>query len=101
MFNDLEASGWYVEGGWYIPKTKFEIDLRYDSYTREENHPTSNPGDESRFKTATIGMQYHFNKKTRVNLEYSKRDFESDTTLVNNQYEGVKGRFAIQVTAIF
>ncbi len=101
MFNDLEASGWYVEGGWYIPKTKLEIDLRYDSYTREENHPTSVAGDESRYKTATIGMQYHFNKKTRLNMEYSNRNYESDTTAVNNQYEGVKGRFAIQVTAIF
>ena len=101
MFNDLEASGWYTEAGWFVPNTKIELQARYDSYTRDENHPTSNPGDQSRFKTATFGAQYHFNKKTRVTIEYANRNFESDTTAVNNQYEGVKGRFAIQVTAIF
>jgi hypothetical protein len=101
IFNDKEAQGGYIEGGWYIPNTKFEIDLRYDTYTRGENHPTSADSDESRFKTATIGMQYHFNKKTRVNMDYSNRNFESDTTAVNNNLEGVKGRFAVQLTAIY
>lgn len=100
-FNDLEASGWYVEGGWYIPNSNFELDLRYDSYVRDENHPTSAQGDESTFNTLTIGTQYHFNKKTRIGLEYSIRDFKSDTTAVNNHLEGVDGRIAIQVTAIY
>ncbi len=101
LFNNLEASGWYVEGGWYIPQTAWEIDLRYDYYKRDENHPTSATGDETEYKTWTIGTQYHFNKKTRVNMEYAARDFKSDTTAVNNQLDGVKGRFAIQLTAIF
>jgi predicted porin len=101
VFNDLKASGWYVEGGWYIPNTKFEIDLRYDSYTRDENHPTSAIGDESDFETWTIGTQYHFNKKTRVGLEYALRNYKSDTAAVNRQLDGVDGRLALQVTAIF
>jgi hypothetical protein len=29
-----EANGYYIEGGWYIPNTKWEIDLRYDVYNR-------------------------------------------------------------------
>lgn len=101
IFNDGEAEGYYVEGGWYIPDTNFEIDLRYDTYTRDEFHPTSAAGDETTFDTVTLGGQYHFNKKTRLNMEYSDRSNESDTTAVNNQQEGVGGRFALQVTHIF
>ncbi len=29
-----EANGYYLEGGYYIPGTKWEIDLRYDVYNR-------------------------------------------------------------------
>ena len=101
IFNDGEAEGFYVEGGWYIPNTNFEIDIRYDEYTRDENHPTSAADDETTFETVTLGAQYHFNKKTRLNIEYSDRTNESDTTAVNNQHEGVDGRFAVQVTHIF
>jgi hypothetical protein len=101
MFNDGEAAGYYVEGGWYIPDTKWEIDLRYDSYTRDEFHPTSASNDESTANNITLGTQYHFNKKTRVNAEYTSRDWESDTPAVNTQQKDVDGRFAIQVTHIF
>ena len=101
IFNNEEANGGYIEGGWYIGKTNFEIDLRYDTYTRGENHPTSAASDESTADNITLGGQYHFNKKTRVNLEYASRDFKSDTTAVNNQVKDVDGRFAIQVTHIF
>lgn len=109
LFNDLEAKGYYVEGGWYIPNTKWEIDLRYDSYTRDENFkqpPTSPatpsaPGDESTFDTTTVGAQYHFNKKTRMNVEYSMRDAKSDTKAIDNNVKGINDRFAIQVTHVF
>jgi len=101
IYNNEEADGWYLEGGWYIPGTKWELDLRYDTYTRGENHPTSAANDESTFDTVTVGVQYHFNRKTRLNLEYASRDNKSDTPAVDAQNEGVDGRFAIQVTAIF
>ncbi len=100
-YNDLDASGYYVDFGWYIPNSKFEIDLRYDSYTRDENHPKSKTGDETTFDTATIGMQYHFNKKARLNMEYSDRSNKSDTAAIDTQNKDVAGRFAIQVTTIF
>lgn len=100
-FNDKEADGYYVDFGYYIPNSKWEIDLRVDSYTRGENHQTSVAGDESTFDTTTIGAQYHINKKTRVNMEYSDRTFESDTTAVDNQLLGVKSRIAVQLTHIF
>ncbi|MFV1985546.1 MAG: porin [Thiohalomonadales bacterium] len=99
-FNDRDAQGYYLDFGWYIPNTKFEIDLRYDSYVRGQG-VVSATDDESTYDTATIGMQYHFNKKTRLNAEYSDRSFKSDTKNTNNQLEGVGGRLALQVTTIF
>ncbi len=101
VYNDEKASGYYLDFGWYIPNSKWELDLRYDSYTRGENHPTSAADDETRFLTSTVGAQYHINKKTRINMEYSMRDYESDTAAVEGQAKGVKDRFAIQLTHIF
>ena len=101
IFNNEEADGGYIEGGWYIANTNFEIDLRYDTYTRGENHKSSAANDESRADTITYGAQYHFNKKTRLNVEYADRDYESDTAAVEDQQKDVGGRFAIQVTHIF
>jgi len=103
LYNQEKADGYYVDLGWYIPGTNWEIDARYDSYTRGENHPnTPLTGDgDSTFDTITIGTQYHFNKKTRINIEYADRDFKSDAPVVNANLEGVGGRFAVQVTHIF
>ncbi|MGD8570030.1 MAG: porin [Gammaproteobacteria bacterium] len=101
IYNDEEASGYYVDFGWYIPGSNWELDLRYDSYTRGENHQASAANDESRFDTVTVGTQYHFNKKTRLNLDYASRSFESDTAPVDANLEGVKGRLALQLTHIF
>lgn len=101
VFNDLEASGYYVDFGYYIPGTNWELDVRYDSYTRDENHQASVVGDESTFVTTTLGAQYHFNKKTRLNMDYASRSFESDTNAVDYNLEGVKGRLALQLTHIF
>ena len=101
IFNNEEADGGYIEGGWYIANTNFEIDLRYDTYTRGENHPTSAANDESTADTWTLGGQYHFNKKTRINLEYADRSFESQTAAVEAQQKDVAGRYAVQLTHIF
>ncbi len=108
VFNDEEADGYYVDFGYYIPNTNWELDLRIDSYTRGENfiHPVnatlnSAASDESTFDKTTIGAQYHINKKTRINMEYSDRSFESDTATVNAQLEGVGARMAVQLTHIF
>jgi len=109
MFNNLKASGYYVEGGYYIPSSNWEIDLRFDSYTRDENfrQPPTSPaapsalGDETTFDTITVGAQYHFNKKTRMNAEYASRDAESDTKTIQANVKGIGGRFAIQITHIF
>ena len=94
--NDFEAAGWYVEGGWFIPGSRWELDLRFDTYTRNKDEST-----ESTFDTWTAGAQYHFNKKTRVAVQYASRDFGSEANAIDNQLDGVKGRLAVQVTAIY
>ncbi|MGB5305408.1 MAG: phosphate-selective porin O and P [Gammaproteobacteria bacterium] len=101
-----EADGWYVEGGWYIPNTNWELDLRYDVYNRLTNT--------SRFEFErtrwTLGTQYHFNKKTRVAINYEMNNdeatgFPSGTCGMpcgpNNNLDGFDDRIAVQVTAIF
>lgn len=100
-FNDEKASGYYLDFGWYIPKTNWEVDLRKDSYTRGENHASSAASDESTFDTTTVGAQYHINKKTRMTMQYSVRDFKSDTAKVHAQLKGVGPRLALQLTHIF
>ena len=101
---DAKASGWYVEGGWYIPKTKFELDARFDTMTRLEDRANQHT-----FDKWTLGVQYHFNPKTRITLNYEIRDFECDSGVVpctaaagpNANLKGVDDKVGVQLTAIF
>lgn len=97
---NAEADGWYVEGGWYIPGTKFEIDARYDQYNRNTDSQF-----ELEFRTLTLGAQYHFNKKTRIAVNYAIREAEAlnfaSGAGPNQNLEGIDNRFAVQLTAIF
>ena len=106
-----EADGWYIEGGWYIPDTKWEIDVRYDVYNRLTDDddfsagPNTGKSFEMEFKTLTLGAQYHVNKKTRVNFEYAQRDADAvdwgSDEGPNDNLDGVDDRIAIQLTHIF
>ena len=95
-----KANGYYVEGGWYIPNTNWEIDLRYDVYNRLD-------GDRFEFKYSgvTLGTQYHFNKKTRINAEAAFNEGEAKNFAAgagpNANLDGIDTRYAIQVTHIF
>ncbi|MBU1396310.1 MAG: OprO/OprP family phosphate-selective porin [Gammaproteobacteria bacterium] len=98
---DAKASGWYVEGGWYIPNTKFELDARFDTMTRLEGR-----NDEHQFDKWTLGVQYHFNPKTRVTVNYEIRDFECTASTTpcanaNKNLSGVGDKIGVQLTAIF
>ena len=97
-----EASGYYVEGGWYIPGSNWEIDARYDVFNRltDDSGPF-----ELEFKTITLGTQYHFNKKTRLTMNYEFREAEAvefaSNTGPNANLNGVDDRASIQLTHIF
>jgi len=103
---DAEADGWYVEGGWYIPNTKFELDARFDTMTRLEDR-----GNQHTFDKWTLGVQYHFNPKTRLTLNYEIRDFECDSGVApctapvpntpNYNLEGVGNKIGLQLQMVY
>lgn len=102
-----EAWGAYIEGGWFIPQTNWELDARYEHYSRltdDSGHPSGNSF-ESIWKTLTLGVQYHFNKKTRATLNYAIRDVETPDFASgagpNANMDGIDNRLALQVTAVF
>jgi predicted porin len=95
-----EAEGYYVEGGYRIPGTRWELDLRYDMYHRLD-------GDRFQidFDRTTIGVQYFFNPRVRAAFNYEIRsgdavNFPSGAG-PNAQVEGIDDRIGIQVTAIW
>ena len=95
-----KASGYYLDYGYSIPNTKFQIDARYDVLNRLEGDKF-----EFAFKTATLGLNYHFNKKSRLTVNYENRsvnaiNFASNTG-PNANLDGVDSRFSIQVTHLF
>ncbi len=100
--NGLKAkgSGWYVEGGYYIPNTNWQLDLRYDYYARLDGSLY-----QLDWKTWTVGAQYHINKKTRVAFNYATRDISAKNFAPgagpNANLDGIKDRYAIQLTAVF
>lgn len=106
-----EANGYYIEGGWYIPNTKWEIDLRYEVYNRLTNDVAFTAGPnigrtfEMKYDAVTLGTQYHFNKKTRINAEAAFNQANAPDWPAaagpNANLDGVDTRYAIQVTHIF
>lgn len=111
---DAKANGWYVEGGWYIPGTPWEVDLRYDQYNRLTNGsvapvgPAAGKGFESEWKTTTVGVNYHLNKTTRATLDYATRDVTSvdfpgpgPGGNPDNLMSGIDDRISVQLTHIF
>jgi len=101
-----KASGYYLDLGWYIPKTNWELDLRYDVYNRLEDDKGNTAGSlESEWLTTTVGAQYHFNKKTRFTLNYTTRDVKTpdlpSTAPPNKNMNTIENRLGLQLTHIF
>ncbi len=95
-----EADGWYIHYG-YAPTPKWELDVRYDVL----NRLTNNSSAERKFETWTLGVQYFFNKKTRLILNYEIRDAEapnlSGSATPNQILDSMDDRLALQILAIF
>jgi len=98
--NGLEgtANGWYVDAGWRILKSNFELDLRYDKYNRLTGDKF-----ETNFTTMTIGLQYFANKKSRLTFNYTHRSAVSANGVqgLEKNFEGLGGRLALSAIAIF
>jgi hypothetical protein len=99
--SNAKANGWYLEGGWYVPNSRWELDARYD--TLDANTGAT---DEHKFSKWTLGTQYHFNLKTRVTVNYEIRDFKctaatTPCTNANKNLSGVGNKLGVQLTAIY
>ena len=108
-----KANGWYVDGGWKLGSSNFELDARYDVYNRltdaEKIAPAGPCSFDFTFKTITLGAQYHINKKTRVTFNVASRNFDagscpvaySTTQTPNNNIDGVDKRYGLLLRHIF
>jgi len=95
-----KSNGYYVEGGYRFPGTKWELDLRYDVYNRLDGNRF-----EIKFKRTTLGVQYFFNPRVRIALNYEFRNADAvnfpSGAGPNAQVGGIDSRIAVQVTGIW
>jgi hypothetical protein len=97
---NAEAVGYYVEGGYRIPKTRWEFDVRYDQYNRLDGDQF-----EIEYKRTTLGVQYFFNPRVRVALNYEMREGNAPNFPTgagpNANVDGIDDRIGVQITAIW
>jgi hypothetical protein len=96
-----KGNGWYLDGGWYIPNTRWELDARYDTVALNTGGV-----DEHKSSKTTLGVQYNFNPKAHVTLNYELRDFKCTAstpqcTIPNTNLTGVGKKIGMQVTTAF
>jgi len=95
-----KGKGYYVEGGYRFPGTKWELDARYDEYHRMD-------GDrfEIDFKRTTLGVQYFFNPRVRAAFNYEFRSANAPEfgpgAGPNANVDGIDDRIGVQITAIW
>jgi len=95
-----KANGYYVEGGWRIGKSKWELDLRYDVYNRLDGDQF-----EIKYERTTLGVQYFFNPRVRLAINYEMREANAPNFPAgagpNAQVDGLDDRLALQITGIW
>ena len=95
-----EAKGYYVEAGYRIPSTNWELDARFDNYQRLDGDKF-----EAEYDKLTLGAQYFFNPRVRVAFNYEISDAEAPNfdsgKGPNANLDGIENRFSVQITAIF
>ncbi len=93
-----EADGWYVDLGWRIPASRWELDFRYDVYNRLKGDNL-----EVNFSTITLGTQFFINKKSRLTLNYAKRTAQSKNNVASleSNFTDLGPRVSAQLTALY
>lgn len=96
-----KANGWYLDGGWYVPNTKWELDARYDTVDLN-----TGATDEHKFSKTSLGVKYNFNPMAHVTLNYELRDFKCTASTVpctnaNKNLSGVGNKVGVRVTTAF
>ena len=95
-----EGKGYYVEGGYRFPNSRWELDLRYDEYNRLDGNLF-----QIDFKRTTLGAQYFFNPRVRLAINYEIREGNAPNfgpaAGPNGNVDGIDNRIALQITAIW
>ena len=95
-----KADGYYLDLGYRFLRS-FEVNLRYDVLNRR----TETSAAEREFITTTVGLQYFFDPKNRVTLNYEMRDAEAPNLPGSNPANAILGatadRVTVQLTSIF
>lgn len=69
-----KARGWYIDYGFYLNQ-HWDFGIRYDQDDfLYDQHSTINPGNERRLETWTLGVNYRFNPKVKLAMNYSFKD---------------------------
>lgn len=108
---EAEGDGGYVDFGYKV-LPNLELMVRYDWYNRVTNDGDDNgfggtivENDERKYVTTTYGMQYFFNKKTKLLVNYEARSLEAphqpDASYGNMVGDEMSNRLSAQVTHIF
>jgi hypothetical protein len=98
--SSAKGKGYYVEGGYRIKGTPWELDLRYDKYNRLD-------GDrfQINFKRTTLGVQYFFNPRVRAAFNYEFRSASAPNfgsgAGPNANLDPLDSRIGVQITAIW
>lgn len=107
-----QGDGGYLDLGYRV-LPNLELDVRYDIYHRLTNDGDAtgvgagviSKNDQRDYKTITYGMQYFFNKKSKLMLNFEKRTAESpneaSTANSNKILKDMSNRVSAQVTAVF
>ncbi len=95
-----KADGWYADVG-YLVLPNLELDLRYDTLNRR----TETSAAEREFTTTTVGLQYFFDRRNRLAVNYEFREAEApnlpSTNPANQVLDGMDDRLSLQLTSIF
>lgn len=74
-----KSRGITLDFGFY-PNNKWQFDLRFHQHNLlHEASPTVNPGNQRLFTETTLGLNYHFSRKTRLTFNYIFKDVEAPT----------------------
>lgn len=74
--DDFDATGWYLQAGWLIPETNFEIAARYGMVTDEDGFFG---GEDNDFDEFTIGANYYFHKhNAKIQADWTRLTFDPD-----------------------
>ena len=98
---DGKANGYYLDVGYYVPNSKWQLDARYDQYNRSTEHQQLTV----QYNTLTLGVNYHLNPKSRITVNYLMRDDKAQDpgmpAAAQQALKDIGGRVAVQATILF